>query len=274
MSGTRLIFHLTDEDDDLDGGVATIDPAPHLPLDASWPEKTSHADRLPEDSERDDLEPETVPEFPASGLGAQPVQDLSEPERGVHCEPEPGPLGCKHHGGDPYVEGRPQPEEDTYVSHRALPRRLAEARLLRARSDQPRLSRRAFALGALTALAVLALIIAVHSHHPASLASAPAPTHAAGAARSESTPGASAPANGKPVRKQASVAPREPRPPRTHLAAPRRARQEAGAQVTLSPEPATTTRSVPASTPAPAPEVAPASQPAIRSPYAEFSFER
>jgi len=257
MSGTRLIFHLSDEDDDLDVGVAALDPTAHLPLDASWPEETSHTDCLPEDSERDDVELLRTPVAPA---GAQPVQDPSEPERGVSCEPEPGP----------------KTEEDTYVLHRALPRRAADL-FLRARSGRPRFPQRAFAFGALAALVVLVVMIVVHSPRPASVASAAAPTYAAGAARSESALGAPVPVGRESVRRQARVARSEPRPAHTH-----RAHQKARAPVTLRSEPATATatRFVQASTPAPAPDVArsvPAPRSAIHSPsasYTEFSFER
>jgi len=257
MSGTRLIFHLSDEDDDLDVGVATLDPSAHPPLDASWPEETSHTDRLPEDSERDDVELLRTPEAPAFGLGAQSVQDPSEPERGVSCEPEPGP----------------KTEEDTYVLHRALPRRAADL-FLRARSGRPRLPQRAFAFGALAALAVLVVMIVVHSPRPASVASAAAPTYAAGAARSESALSTPVPVGGESARRR--VGPSEPRPAHTH-----RAHQKARAPVTLrSAATATATRFVQASTPAPAPDVArsvPVPQSAIHSPsasYTEFSFER
>lgn len=245
MSDTRLIFHLSDEDDDRDVGT---------------------------------------PEAPAFGLGAQPVQDPSKSEWA-----EPGSLDCERQGAldafgslgeseaaarDPYGQGQPTIEEDRYVQHRALGR-AGDALFLRA------LPRRALAIGALAALAlvVLVVMIVVHSPRPASVASVPVPTYAAGAARSESALGAPVPVGGESVRRQARVARSEPRPAHTH-----RAHRKARAPVTRRSEPATTTtttaRSVQASTPAPAPDVARsvfAPQSAVHSTsasYIEFGFER
>jgi hypothetical protein len=268
MSGTRMIFHLSDEDDVLEGAVAVLDPdSPG----GSWESDTLELGVLPDPSASslDDVD-----------LSGPQGRDQIEAEPVVAFDEESEALSDELDG-----EGRGRPQERSSVYHRHLAHSGVRAR--GRRSGGPRRSRRVFAFGALGALVVLMVMIVVHPNRSALSVSSRVPTSTQGATLARSDPITGPPAAPKRVHRPAGARRRE----RRHLAV-RVARREIPAPVTPSnpptvvgqpvpPPPAAAVSDAPTPTPTlePAREIppskpAPASTQSSSQGYAEFSFER
>jgi hypothetical protein len=263
MNGTRMIFHLSDEDEVTDSAVAV--------LDVDSPETYSESDTLELGA--------LLPGPSASIPDAQSEVDLTE-------RPEM-PLGDLDSARQRLPPKRPP------AHHRCL----AYSRMRSGRPAEPHRPRRAFAFGAFGALVVIMVMIVAH---PGRSEVAPqTPTSTQGATLARSDPIASPPDRGeatstvsRPWWRPASTRPWD----RRRLAAFPAARHRRTAPVTLSNKPTVVEQQVrptvsvseastatptpsPTSTPEPAHEVPP-SKPATatnQSPsdgYAEFSFER
>ncbi len=255
MSGTRMIFRLSDEDEGLDGAVAL--------LDADLPGGSSESDTG------------ALPDPSASSVDAV---DLSEGCHHLEAEPDPvvafderseAPFGDLEGARPGRSQGR---ASVAYLGMRGRGRRSGELRR----------SRRVLALGALGALVVLMVVIFVHPNRSASSVSWRVPTSAQGAALARSNRVAGPP--GAPNLVRPGARHRERRLPTARVARrkmPTPVRPSNPSIVVGQPVPQITAVSdAPTPTPNPpepareAPPSVPTSTQSSSQGYAEFSFER
>lgn len=259
MSGTRTIFHLSDEDEATDGAVAVLD-----------------SDSPGRSSENDTSEFGVPSGPPVSNLGAQ-----GDPP--PHRDREPDPGAAFEERSTPWFGDLDGSERERPRERPASVRRFAAGAAC-ARGIHSRRVRRLSAFGGVGALAVLTGMIVVRSDHLSSGApSLPASTQGARPARS--APTASLPATAARVRppvrarSRARHVNRVPPVQRYKTPVPARVPRVSQAVVGQLVPTSAGASDAPTPSPVPAPVVAPGGPasgpvPSSSQGYAEFSFER